>query len=171
MAGLVADAAGGRIVLRSAGFAFRTDAVYPGSPRLGSADPGLYSAAPLGLVWLGVKWKKMRIKLLELRAKNYLSAVLPQSECVAELVADAAGGRFVWRNSGFASRSCADYPGEHSLKLGTPGLYSAAPLGLVCGGAKWRKIASAGQGNVMLNEGGAERFQSVRNVASTECHP
>ena len=27
---------------------------YPGSPRLGSADPGLNYAAPLGLVWRGV---------------------------------------------------------------------------------------------------------------------
>ena len=27
---------------------------YPGSPRLGSADPGLNYAAPLGLVWFGV---------------------------------------------------------------------------------------------------------------------
>ncbi len=27
---------------------------YPGSPRLGSADPGLCYAAPLGLAWRGV---------------------------------------------------------------------------------------------------------------------
>ncbi len=34
------------------------------------------------------------------------------------------------------------YPGEHSLKLGTPGLYYAAPLGLVYGGVEWRRTVS-----------------------------
>jgi hypothetical protein len=29
----------------------------PGSPRRGSADPGLYYATPLGLMWRGVEWK------------------------------------------------------------------------------------------------------------------
>ena len=45
---LVADAAGERWVRRIAGFASRSCVVYPGTPRRGSADPGLYSAAPFG---------------------------------------------------------------------------------------------------------------------------
>ena len=60
---------------------------------------------------------------------------------MAELVADAAGVRWVFRNSGFASRSSLTNPGEHSLKLGTPGLYYAAPLELVYRGVKWREMA------------------------------
>ncbi|MDB6005984.1 MAG: hypothetical protein JWR15_2971 [Prosthecobacter sp.] len=48
-AGLVADAAGERRVPRDAGFASGRVLIYPGSPRLGSADPGLNYAAPLEL--------------------------------------------------------------------------------------------------------------------------
>jgi hypothetical protein len=59
-----------------------------------------------------------------------------RSQCEAELVADAAGGCFVWRNAGFASLSCAVYPGSPRLGSADPGLYSATPLGLVCGGAE-----------------------------------
>ena len=34
----------------------------------------------------------------------------------------------VWRGTGFASRTGCQNPGEHSLKLGTPGLYYGRPL-------------------------------------------
>ena len=34
----------------------------------------------------------------------------------------------VWRGSGFASQIGCQNPGEHSLKLGTPGLYYGRPL-------------------------------------------
>ena len=56
---LVADAAGGRFAWRAAGFASRASDLYPGSPRRGSADPGLYYATPLGLVWRGVVGRKV----------------------------------------------------------------------------------------------------------------
>ena len=46
----------------------------------------------------------------------------------AGLVADAAGGHSVWRSLGFASQIGCQNPGEHSLKLGTPGLYYGRPL-------------------------------------------
>ena len=45
---------------------------------------------------------------------------------------------------GLLSGRLLTYPGEHSLKLGTPGLYYAAPLGLVYYGVEWRRVASAG---------------------------
>jgi hypothetical protein len=47
-------------------------------------------------------------------------------------VADAAGGRGVWRRGGFASRRGGDCrePRAASLRLGGPGLYAAAPLEL-----------------------------------------
>ena len=45
--------------VESAGFAPRTCGPNPGSPRQGSADPGLYYAAPSGLVYGGVEWRKM----------------------------------------------------------------------------------------------------------------
>ena len=48
---------------------------------------------------------------------------------MAEHFADAAGGRGMLQSFGFASQSCAADPGEHSLKLGTPGLNYAAPVG------------------------------------------
>jgi len=112
----------------------------------------------------------MHIKSPELRAKEYLSAVLSRSQCVAGLVADAAGGRFVWRNSGFASRPDAVYPGSPRQGSADPGLNSAAPLGLVCGGAMGWEVASAGPGSSGRGEGCVERFQSVRNVVLTECH-
>ncbi len=35
---------------------------------------------------------------------------------------------------GLLSGHLGENPGEHSLRLGTPGLNYAAPLGLVCGG-------------------------------------
>ena len=38
---LIADAAGGRGMWWGAGFAFRSSNANPGSPRVGSADPGL----------------------------------------------------------------------------------------------------------------------------------
>ena len=34
----------------------------------------------------------------------------------------------VWRSTGFASRIACQNPGEHSLKLGTPGLNDGRPL-------------------------------------------
>ena len=34
----------------------------------------------------------------------------------------------VWRGFGFASRIGCQNPGEHSLRLGTPGLYYGRPL-------------------------------------------
>ena len=34
----------------------------------------------------------------------------------------------VWRGAGFASRIDCQNPGEHSLKLGTPGLKDGRPL-------------------------------------------
>ena len=34
----------------------------------------------------------------------------------------------VWRSAGFASRIACQNPGEHSLELGTPGLYDGRPL-------------------------------------------
>ena len=34
----------------------------------------------------------------------------------------------VWRSTGFASRIACQNPGEHSLKLGTPGLKDGRPL-------------------------------------------
>jgi hypothetical protein len=89
---------------------------------------------------------QMRIKSLELRVKDYLSAFLSRSQCAAGLVVDAAGGRFVWPNSGFASRYDAVYPGSPRLGSADPGLNSATPLGLVYGGAKWWKMSLAGQG-------------------------
>jgi hypothetical protein len=42
-------------VRRSAGFASRPDAVYPGSPRQGSADPGLNPQPLQG--WCVARWK------------------------------------------------------------------------------------------------------------------
>ena len=45
-----------------------------------------------------------------------------RSQCVAELIADAAGGGWVLRNAGFASRSCAVTQGrlaETRLTLGS----------------------------------------------------
>ena len=112
----------------------------------------------------------MHIKSPELRAKEYLSAVLSRSQCVAGLVADAAGGRFVRRSAGFAFWSDAVYPGSPRLGSADPGLYSAAPLELVCSGAMRQEMASAGQGSSGRGEGCVERFQSVRNVVLTECH-
>ncbi len=46
----------------------------------------------------------------------------------AEFIADAAGRLEVWRSAGFASRIDCQNPGEHSLKLGTPGLKYGRPL-------------------------------------------
>ena len=100
----------------------------PTSPR--NLEESLLDAAAL-----------MGIKLPELRVKEDWSGVWSRSQCAAGLCADAAGGPIVWRSSGFASRSDAADPGEHSLMLGTPGLYYATPLGLVCGGVDWRKVA------------------------------
>lgn len=40
---------------------------YPGSPRRGSADPGLYYAAPLGLLWRGVVGWEMALSVLRHR--------------------------------------------------------------------------------------------------------
>ena len=59
---LVADGCGGVLGLLSGRF-FR----YPGSPRLGSADPGLYYATPLGLVWRGVVWRMGALPVLRQR--------------------------------------------------------------------------------------------------------
>ena len=78
----------------------------------------------------------MRIKSLELRAKVYWGALSTRSQCVAGLVADAAGGRFVRRGAGFACRIAAHDPGSPRLGSADPGLYYATPLGLVCGGAE-----------------------------------
>ena len=52
-------------------------------------------------------------------------------ELAAALIADAAGIRWGRQGGGFASQAGCQHPGGHSLKLGTPGLYYAAPLGLV----------------------------------------
>ena len=84
----------------------------------------------------------MRIKSLELRAKVYWGDLSTRSQCVAGLVADAVGGRFVLRGAGFASRIAAHDPGSPRLGSADPGLYYAPPLGLVCGGVVGRKVAA-----------------------------
>jgi hypothetical protein len=101
----------------------------------------------------------MRIKSFGLRAKEYWSAVLSRSQCVAGLVADAAGGRIVLRSAGFAFRTDAVYPGSPRLGSADPGLYSAAPLGLVRDGVKGRKMASVGQGSSGRSAGIATRCE------------
>lgn len=88
----------------------------------------------------------MRNVAFGLRVKVYWSAVSSLSQCVAELFADAAGGRWMRRSGGFASRLCAIIPRGASLRLGTPGLYSATPLGLVWGGVVEGKGAVVEQG-------------------------
>jgi len=88
---------------------------YPGSPRLGSADPGLYYAAPLGLVCGGV---------VGVGGDNVWRGLL------WTLLGDAGGGGVL----GLLSGCLRSYPGSPRLGSADPGLCYAAPLGLVwCG--------------------------------------
>ena len=66
-----------------------------------------------------------------LTRRAFLVEVDSVPECgklAAGLIADAAGRHEVWRRAGFASQTGCQNPGEHSLKLGTPGLYDGRPL-------------------------------------------
>ena len=58
----------------------------------------------------------------------------------AELVEDAAGQCCVRRSDGFASQIGLTKPREASPRLSIPGLYYAAPSGLVCCGVDWWKM-------------------------------
>ena len=109
----------------------------------------------------------MRIKSLELWAKVYWCFVSTRSECVAELGADAAGGRCVRRSVGFASRSDVVYPGSPRLGSADPGLYYAAPLELVCGGVGGRKSVSGGQEDP--GRTGIWHLTDVLATASAKC--
>ena len=98
----------------------------PGSPRLGSADTGLYSAAPLGLVCggaVGAGWSQPSkdVGTLFHRGDNVWRSLMQTL-----LVAAGCGGVL-----GLLSCRFYRYPGSPRLGSADPGLYSAAPLGLV----------------------------------------
>lgn len=57
---------------------------YPGSPRRGSADPGLYYATPLGLVWRGVEGRKNALPVQQQR--NFVNSKVEAESVTVEKV-------------------------------------------------------------------------------------
>ena len=105
---------------------------YPGSPRLGSAAPGLNYATPLGLVSGGAEGGKGCAGVMCHRGANAWRSL------VQALLVDVGCGGVLGLLSGRFYR----YPGSPRLGSADPGLNYATPLGLVWRGVVGRKVAA-----------------------------
>ncbi len=140
------------------GFASGRVLPYPGSPRLGSADPGLSYAAPLVLVWRrsGVEWQKNSVYRNDFRKA--------QKETRSEVFFEN------WRNPRICRRG-AERQGEQRRDSISA---SSAPLPL-CGKPNILRLSIpemifANRYNPVCRGGCNERCENERNTALTEGH-